>query len=254
MHFSDETLRELRNGYQTVKAKFEALFIRYVASHFADAKAREYATQGFSRRLQIMVRCIDRVFEILPPDRTEAPTRDQLSDAAINIQAFVINVFGSIDNLAWVWVCEKGLTRDNGRPIPNTLVGLGAKNELVRASFSAKFQVYLKGLDAWFDYLENFRHALAHRIPLYIPPYVVTKDKEAAHRELEDRMTDAIKRRNYADYERLSVEQMKLGMFSPLILHSFEEKAKPVVFHAQLLADFNTVEALGWKMLDELAR
>jgi hypothetical protein len=36
--------------------------------------------------------------------------------------------------------------------------------------------------------------------------------------------------------------------------HSFEEGAKPVVLHPQMLADFNTVNELGHKMLDELKR
>lgn len=226
----------------------------YVARHFVDAKAREYATQGFPRRLKILVRCIDKVFEILPPDRSEVPTRDELSDATINIQAFVLNVFGSIDNLAWIWVQEKRLTNEDGTPIPNSRVGLGAKNKLVRDSFSKEFQEYLKSLDVWFDAMGNFRHALAHRIPFYIPPYVVTTDKEAAYRELEDRMTDAIKRKDFAEYDRLSVDQMKLAVFRPWMQQSFEEKAKPIVFHAQVLADFNTIEELGRKMLEELNR
>jgi hypothetical protein len=87
----------------------------------------------------------------------------------INIQAFVFNVFGSIDNLAWIWVREKGLAMDDGLPIPNAWVGLGKKNRFVRHSFSTEFQEFLKGLNDWFDHLDDFRHALAHRIPLYYP-------------------------------------------------------------------------------------
>jgi len=47
---------------------------------------------------------------------------------------------------------------------------------------------------------------------------------------------------------------MKLVEFRPWIQHSFEEKAKPIVFHAQLLADFAMTEELGKKMLLELNR
>jgi hypothetical protein len=36
--------------------------------------------------------------------------------------------------------------------------------------------------------------------------------------------------------------------------NSFEENAKPIVFHAQMLANFNTVDELARKMLDELAK
>jgi hypothetical protein len=37
-------------------------------------------------------------------------------------------------------------------------------------------------------------------------------------------------------------------------MHSYEEGGvHPFVFHFQMLADFNTIEALGYYVLDELA-
>jgi hypothetical protein len=119
---------------------------------------------------------------------------------------------------------------------------------LVRRSFSTEFQKYLTGLNDWFDYLEGFRHALAHRVPLYIPPYLVPKDKEAAYQSLEDRM----KKADHAEYERLSAEQKALATFVPCMTHSFKEETKPIVFHSQVLIDFLTVEELATKMLGEL--
>jgi Protein of unknown function (DUF4238) len=103
-------------------------------------------------------------------------------------------------------------------------------------------------------YIADLRHALAHRIPLYIPPYVIQAPDEAAYKDFETKMSDAIKKHDFAGYDRLSAEQMKLGRFRPWVQHSFEENAAPIVFHAQTLADFNTVEELGRKMLDELRR
>lgn len=67
-------------------------------------------------------------------------------------------------------------------------------------------------------------------------------------------MTEAAKKHDFREYDRLSTEQLRLGHFRPWVQHSFEEKAKPVVFHAQMLADFNTVDELAQKMLGEFAR
>ena len=254
MSFSQEVLQQLEEEYLTVSGKHARLLEAYLKRSYNNAREREHAQQGFLRRLKTLVRCIDKIFEILPPDRIELPTGEELSDATINIQAFVINVFGSIDNLAWIWVLEKSIERNDGSPIPDSWVGLRKKNTLVRDSFSPEFQEYLNGLDEWFDHLENFRHAVAHRIPLYVPPYVITKNKEAAYRDFEDRKTDALNRGALEDYNRLSAEQDALGVFRPVVTHSFEEGAKSFVLHPQLLADFNTVEELGWKMLEELDR
>ncbi len=254
MNFSQDDLEKLQEEYLAVFEKCQRLMSSYVTRDYRNSRAQEFARQGFSRRLKTLVRCIDKIFEILPPDRIELPTSEQLSDAAINIQAFVINVFGCTDNLAWIWVREKRLRKNDGSPIPRSWVGLRKQNEYVRGTFSPKFQVYLEGLNGWFDNLENFRHALAHRIPLYIPPYVVPEDKLAAYRELGKQMTEAFNRQDIAEHERLSTEQEALATFMPYMTHSFEEEAKNVVFHAQLLADFNTIDELGKNLLEELDR
>lgn len=124
----------------------------------------------------------------------------------------------------------------------------------MRGTLSKDLQDYLAALDAWFCHLANLRHALAHRIPLYIPPYVIEEKDEPAYRQFEEKMADAAKRGDFKEYDRLSAEQLRLGRFRPWIQHSFEEKARPVVFHAQMLADFNTVDELAQKMLGEYAR
>jgi hypothetical protein len=87
-------------------------------------------------------------------------------------------------------------------------------------------------------------------------PEIATCDEKdrAAYTALEAKMIDAAKKHDFGEYDRLSTEQLKLGRFRPWVQHSFEENAKPVVFHAQMLADFNTVDEVAQKMLEELAR
>jgi len=236
VYFSDANLEVLQTGRSAVAGKCRQLVLGYTMRNYKDSQAREYATKGFSRRIQTLARCIANVFELLPPDLVERPTYDALSDAEINIQAFIFNMFAVIDNLAWILVKEQAL------PISKYNVGLGAKNKDVRRHRSHEFQDYLTGLDDWFDYLENFRHALAHRIPLFIPPYGVPNGKEAVYQQLHTRITEALKRLDFVEAERLSVEQAALTTFAPYTTHSIEEKAKVIQFHPQLLSDFNTID------------
>jgi hypothetical protein len=251
MYYSDNALEQLADGYAAFGGKLNALLEKYILLDLRNPRAREFARQGFPRRLKVMARCINNVFEAIPPERTELPSRDELSDATINIQSFIFNVFGAIDNLAWIWMAENGQKRRDGTPIRDGHVGLGPDNTAVRGTLSQELQDYLKTLDAWFRHLAGLRHALAHRIPLYIPPYVIEAKDEAAYRDFETKMADAGKRGDFKEYDRLSAEQLRLGRFRPWIQHSFEENAKPVVFHAQMLADFNTVDELARKMVGE---
>jgi len=254
VYYSEDALKQLADSYARMSGKLGTLIEKFILLELKNPRALEFARQGFPRRLKVMVRCITNVFDDIPPERTELPSRDELSDATINIQSFVFNVFGAIDNLAWVWMHQNGQKRGDGTPIPDTHVGLGPKNESVRGTLSQEFRDYLKTLDAWFLHLTDLRHALAHRIPLYIPPYVIETKDEPAYKAFEAGMTEAAKKHDFAEYDRLSAEQLKLGRFRSWVQHSFEENAKPVVFHEQMLADFNMVDELGHKMLDELAR
>lgn len=237
-YFSDEHLEQIKSTRRDVDEKYRNLVVNYSTHPFANARAREYATHGFSRRLKTVCRCIDNVFTILPPDRDGLPSLDDLADATINIQAFVLNVFGALDNLAWVWVCEKGVTAKDGSPLPRREVGLGPGKTLVRGTLPPEFHESIKTFDEWFDSMVDFRDSLAHRIPLYIPPFAVSKDKLPAYKELDERRTQAIKRLDFDEYDRLLMEQTQLGTFRPWIQHSFEESANPIIFHAQLLSDF----------------
>jgi hypothetical protein len=147
-------------------------------------------------------------------------------------------------------VYERGLSNS----IPRRHVGLGKDNKAVRSSLSAELQSYLAAMDGWFEYLSDFRHALAHRIPVYIPPGIVPQRNVEAYNAITVQMTDALNKMNPYDYEQLSKQQCKLLVFQPVIAHSTTETKAPYVFHAQLIADFLTVEALGDKILQELRR
>jgi hypothetical protein len=174
--FSQDQIAALYEGYRPLREKYQSLLESYVARKYKNPKAEEYATHGLSRRLGCLIRCVDRVFEVLPPERGDIPSRDEVMDATVNIQAFMFNVFGCLENLAWVWVFEKPVTREDGKPIGRRDIGLGEKCKSVRASFSPAFTAYLDSRKTWFEHIVDFRDALAHRIPLYIPPHTVHPD------------------------------------------------------------------------------
>lgn len=100
--------------------------------------------------------------------------------------------------------------------------------------------------------MDNYRHALAHRIPLYIPPYTLHPDREAEYKGLEDAKWQALVSCDIVKHEQLKASQEKMHVFRPWMLHSFQEQAKPIPFHMQLLINFNTIDELGQKLLQAL--
>jgi hypothetical protein len=165
--FSDGQITELHQGRLKATRAFDDLRQRYLMRRYKSSKASEYATHGFSRRLRTLIRAINLVFEFLPPELDARPDGNAVVDATIAIQCFVLNTFGCLDNLAWIWVCEKGLTMRDGAALDPQSVSLG--NRVVRASFSNDFSLYLDSREKWFMAIKEFRDALVHCIPLYIP-------------------------------------------------------------------------------------
>jgi hypothetical protein len=184
---------------------------------------------------------------MIPPNTVDKVPPSTLSDAQINIQAFIANAYGCVDNLAWVWVHETGLADK----IDRRKVGLRSHNSEVRESLSPEMQAYLAGLDRWFSYVVEYRDALAHRIPLYIPERVRPENVET-YNALTVQMTDALNTLNAARYETMAAQQNQLLEFQPFITHSVTETTGQVAFHVQMIADFSTVEELGEKMFSEI--
>jgi len=249
-YYSKKHLEKIREKRQQIPSKTDDLVIQFTHFQFSNAKATEYARHGFARRIQVLNRCIQNLFKAIPAGAIRVPKRDRRHDATINMQAFFANAYGCVDNLAWIWVHERGLRHK----VKRGEVGLRKRSKEVRKSFSPEFREFLRTRDAWFAYLTEFRDALVHRVPPYIPPGSVRRKDVEAYNELERKMNDAIAAMNPADYNRLLEEQMSLYVFQPVTTHSFEEATGTIRFHQQILVDFLTVEELALKMLEELRR
>lgn len=249
-YYGKKHLQKIREQRQQIQRKTGDLLMRFVGFRFTNVKATEYARHGFARRIQTLNRCTQNLFKVVPAGTVKLPEKHRLHDATINMQAFFANAYGCVDNLAWIWVHERGLRRK----VKRSEVGLWKHNTKVRRSFSPEFQSFLRTRDDWFAYLAEFRHALGHRVPPYIPPGCVRRKDVEAYKELERKMNDAIVAINPAEYDRLLEEQMRLCIFQPLMTHSFDEATGTIRFHQQILIDFLTVEELALKMLEELSK
>jgi hypothetical protein len=251
-HYTSEKLQEMLDACALIRSKYQDLMMAFVAHPFSSAKAREFAANGFARRLGPMARAIRNIYTIVPPNRLDVPSRDENLDVTINLQAFLSNVYGAIDNLAWVLVEEKKILNPNGTPLRRSQVGLRRVNDVVRGALSADLRKHVESYDAWFEYIEDYRFALTHRIPPYVPPHCVAPASAEQYQDLERRKGDALQRLDFDEYDRLDADQERLVFFRPVMGHSPDEQTGVVAFHPQILADFHTVEELGWNVLDEL--
>lgn len=248
MPYSAEQLEQIDAALIEWVVRQEDLSLKLLTTHLQKERAREFLVHGLSRRINMLRHCLDSAFQAVPPAQLE-PSRKDMMDAAAFIQTFIVNVYGSLDNLAHIWCHEVDVRDAKGAFINPKFVGLGPRNELVRQSLPDKVQSYLTKCNGWFEYLENYRHALAHRIPLYIPPCRLDRTAQREYEELDKQRVAASQERNWNLANELLDKMDKVGVFEPYIMHSFGERAKPVVFHSQLISDFATVVEVGERIL-----
>ena len=243
--YTSEQAEELKMEAAGIPIRTRQFMLALPEKKFTSPLAKEYLYNGYTRRLTTIARCVENVFRLLPPDYEAIPSKELLKDTEISIQSFTFNLFGAVDNLAWIWVEESELRKANGKKLAKPQIGFNSRCELVRNSLSPEFRARLAEFDEWYAHLEDFRHTLAHRIPLYIPPYCVDPKNKDLFEELERDKSRAVWDINLPAYKKAEAAQAELSHFQPFITHSISEQAGRVPFHAQLIADFNTLDDIS---------
>jgi hypothetical protein len=135
-YYQKKALRILEDEFVTLDARRRKIVGNLLNYQFENARAEEYARHGVGRRISTVARCIHNVFELLPPSLETIPTMDETHDALIQLQTHITNVFGCVDNLAWMWVLETNLKSPDGTDLDRKKIGLRKDHKIVLTSLS----------------------------------------------------------------------------------------------------------------------
>lgn len=240
--YNVENIKHLNSEFEKVDRTYKALIntiILETSTSLKEKRAKEYLLHGVGRRLRIINRCLKNISSIFPPEREDLLNSDELADVNINLHAFFINIYGVLDNLAWVVIHEKKLASQ----VNKRDVGLFSKK--MKGHYSTEFQKYLDSdlMKKWADqHLINYRDALAHRIPLYVPPKSLTTEQIELENQIEEKIQESLESYDFDLVDRLSEEKKVLGSVVPYFTHSLTENEVYTNIHFQILADSNTIE------------
>jgi hypothetical protein len=257
MEYNPAQIKQLERDYALAVAKLTSLRTELTRAGFSlsNAKAREFLHHGACRRLKTIRKCLENVYAICPVSRINKLNDDELSNIQINLHAFMVNVHGLLDNAAWVYVFENSLENSIGRG----RFGVDLFKSETQKHLPSKVSSYLTTdkIRSWHsDYAKNYRDALAHRIPLYVPPARMTDAEMVRDNEIDDESMRAIMAKDFDLADKLEAERATIGKICPAFIHSFSESKAPlaVLFHAQMIADSNTcieileqLQSCAWK-------
>lgn len=208
-------------------------------------RAVEYLRHGVGRRLDILRKGMEQIFALFPPSQERPLPRETLAAVQLYLHAFVINVAGVLDNWAWAFVFRHALLDAIGDRRNVDLFKRATQRFL-----PATLREYLISteIERWqAEYLSGYRDALAHRIPLYIPPAAFSEEDSSRYERLEKEKAVRIKNHDWDRLDAIWAEQQAIGTASPVFMQSFspEEGARPVFLHPQVLTDGVTVVEIG---------
>jgi hypothetical protein len=235
-------VREIQEELTLLTARYAQLvfIVGEVTDLLKQPKAKEYAMHGVGRRLGIIKRCVINIYAIFPLERDSFLDRNELSDIAINLHAFYVNIFGLLDNLAWVYVHE------NGKAATLKKWQINLFGDEIKIFFGSAFREYLSAerLTEWYDnFLKDFRDSLAHRIPLYVPREALTLVQQEEVADINKRIAEAYKLLDFELISKLQDDADNIGNPCPAFLHAVGE-SKSIFLHAQVITDFKTVEEI----------
>jgi len=203
------------------------------ASKQSNKEARDFLTYGVGRRLNVIQLSIQKVYELFPPSQNEALPKATIHEVQVYLQAFVINVSGIFDNWAWAFIHRHDLLEKIGGKFSVGMFLLKTQQCL-----PARLREYITSEPrvSWHrKYMKDYRDALAHRIPLYVPPSRIDPKDIERYKELEARKQELFEAQDWDELERITDEQESLGKALPAFLNDFS--SPEVYFHPQLNAD-----------------
>jgi len=100
-HFTDKALKEITAAHSEIRNKYINLTIEIASftERLQNERAREFMQHGVARRLWLLYRCMENIFDLFPPDRIKRLEQNDRLDVEINLHAFMINVYGIIENI-----------------------------------------------------------------------------------------------------------------------------------------------------------
>jgi hypothetical protein len=245
--YSSEAVKESNIKREKLRRRYNCLLLSSARITFDCKKSENYLHQGYFRRISLIQECINNIYSICPiDDWIKVGDDSSRNNLTINLQAIIINVSGCLDNLVKFYVYQKGCS--DFKRMDYAFFGKKFKN-----SVSNEFKKYLERLDREWNrkYFKEYRDSLAHRVPLYVPPNIITDaEKETIESNkpvYNENITDADIDGMFEYNESLRLA----GSFMPIIQASFES-SKTIMFHGQILDDFAVALDAGENIFDEL--
>jgi hypothetical protein len=196
-----------------------------IAQQLTNQNARYYMRFGAGRRLRMIFYAYREIIFTADPERDNPLSHDEQLELSRDVNILYMNVRGVLDNFAWCFLYEKEPGAINS--ISRTDVDLFSTKFRKLPCFS-KIKQEIYAHDDWNKEVKERRDPVAHRIPLYIPPSILTEEEAETYNELNNEATEEAANFNFDEADSRVNQLYNIGTFFPYFQHHPDQGFIPI--------------------------
>ena len=196
-------------------------------------------------------------FPLIIIRRTTPPNDDERNELTLHLNSFYFHIRGTLDNLAWCLAYEfqiLGEVKEADLRFQGKVSLFGTPFQKGLEKLQAPFLGKLKSLTAWYRDLKIFRDPIAHRIPLYGIPSVLSPEEAMQYRETLQRGMIVLAEGKLEEAEKLFDRVEALGSYVPVFSGTFAPNTVPRPIFPQVIEDYANLIQIGDAIIDFLSQ
>ncbi len=223
---------------------------------FTSADARRHFNEGFVRRHYMLQSSRLYLCHYWSQGRKEPLSPYEATNCEIHLNAYYLNLRGTLDNLTWVlqyeWQLLAGVSEDRGRERQACYL---FRREFLAALKSKRPELafVLEQHGDWARELANLRDPAAHRIPLYVPPSLMTTQAQIDEfRRIEAQADAPPSERGDVAISEIYRKAQKVADFVPVMIISTSQGLKMGSISEQVRYDHDKYLTIARAVVDAL--
>jgi hypothetical protein len=225
-------------------------------SGFKSTDAQRHFKEGFVRRHYMLQSSRLYLHHYWSQGRKEPLSPYEATDCAIHLNAYYLNLRGALDNLTWVlqyeWQLLAGVSEDGGRERQACYL-FGRVFLAALKSQRPALAFVLEQHGDWARELANLRDPAAHRIPIYVPPSVMTTQAQVEEfRRIEAQADAPPSERGDMAISEIFHKAQKVADFVPVMIISTSQGLKMGSISEQVRYDHDNYLTIASAVVDAL--
>ena len=217
-----------------------------------DHRAKRHADHGIGRRLGILRLNVKHALRLTDRPKDAPLYGEAQIELGMHLNSFYIHLNGLLDNLAWLLAYELNLLGPVSEDKSSDRRKVGIFNKDFRNALNHPATIALLLQHAqWYSITKNLRDPIAHRVPLYAVPCIMSNEDCEEFGQLHSQEMSALISGNFNQSLEIHRNKFRLGEYHPVFCQ--EDEGQPVLcpINEQINQDSKVLLQILWHFIED---